>query len=125
MQRTMLKSKIHRATVTGTDIHYQGSITLDEGLMEKADILPGEQVHILNLNNGERIITYTIVAPRGSGIALLNGPAARMAVPGDEVIILTYCSVDEAEARTHKPTIVLVDEKNRPTTKKKKARFGG
>ena len=117
MQRIMLKSKIHRATVTGTDINYQGSITLDEALLEKADILPGEQVHVLNLNNGERIITYTIVAPRGSGIALLNGPAARCAIPGDEVVILTYCSVDEKEARAHQPTIVLVDKKNRPLKK--------
>ena len=117
MQRIMLKSKIHRATVTGTDINYQGSITLDEALLEKADILPGEQVHVLNLNNGERIITYTIVAPRGSGIALLNGPAARCAIPGDEVVILTYCSVDEQEVRAHQPTIVLVDKKNRPLKK--------
>jgi aspartate 1-decarboxylase len=122
MQRIMLKSKIHRATVTGTDINYQGSITLDEALLEKADILPGEQVHVLNLNNGERIITYTIVAPRGSGIALLNGPAARMAVPGDEVVILTYCSVDESEVRAHKPTIVLVDKKNRPLKAKPSSR---
>ncbi len=113
MQRTMLKSKIHRATVTGTDINYQGSITLDQNLLEASDIVPGEQVHVLNLNNGERIVTYTIVAPRGSGTVLLNGPAARTAVPGDQVIIITYCSMDEKEIASHKPNIVLVDEKNR------------
>ncbi|MFH0881067.1 MAG: aspartate 1-decarboxylase [Lentisphaerota bacterium] len=119
MQRYILKSKIHRATVTGTDIDYQGSITVDQNLLEKSDILPGEQVHVLNLNNGSRLVTYAITAPRGSGIVLLNGPAARMAIPGDKVIILTYCALDSDEARSFKPTIVLVDEKNKPKKAKK------
>ncbi len=117
MQRQMLKSKIHRATVTGLDINYQGSITLDTTLLEKADILPGEQVHVLNLNNGERFLTYTIPAPRGSGTVMLNGPAARLAIAGDKVIILTYCAVSDAEARKLKPRIVLVDDRNRPLKK--------
>jgi aspartate 1-decarboxylase len=110
----MLKSKIHRATLTGTDMHYEGSITVDQNLLDAADILPGEQVHVLNLNNGARLVTYAIVAPRGSGTMLLNGPAARLGMPGDTVTILTYCEVDEAQARSLKPRIILVDEKNRP-----------
>lgn len=114
MRRFMLKSKIHRATLTGTDLHYEGSITIDEDLLEAADILPGEQVQVLNLNNGARLITYAIVAPRGSGTVLLNGPAARMGMPGDIVSILTYCDVTDEEARVLKPTVVLVNEKNRP-----------
>ncbi|MGQ9648922.1 MAG: aspartate 1-decarboxylase [Phycisphaerae bacterium] len=114
MRRLMLKSKIHRATLTGTDLNYEGSITIDQDLLEAADILPGEQVHVLNLHNGARLITYAIVAPRGSGTMLLNGPAARMGMPGDIVTILTYCDVSEEEARTFKPRVVLVDEQNRP-----------
>ena len=87
----MLKSKIHRATLTGTKLDYEGSITFDENLLEKADILLGEQVHVLNINNGERFITYTIAAPRGSGTVFLNGPAARRGEVGDKIIILSYC----------------------------------
>ncbi|MDM8007915.1 MAG: aspartate 1-decarboxylase [Phycisphaerae bacterium] len=114
MRRFMLKSKIHRATLTGTDLHYEGSIAIDQDLLEAADILPGEQVQVLNLHNGARLITYAIVAPRGSGTVLLNGPAARMGMPGDVVSILTYCDVTDEEARAFKPTVVLVNEKNRP-----------
>jgi len=114
MRRFMLKSKIHRATLTGTDLHYEGSITIDEDLLEAADILPGEQVQVLNLHNGARLITYAIVAPRGSGTVLLNGPAARMGMPGDIVSILTYCYVTDEEARALKATVVLVNDKNRP-----------
>jgi aspartate 1-decarboxylase len=114
MRRFMLKSKIHRATLTGTDLHYEGSITVDQDLLEAADILPGEQVHVLNLHNGARLVTYAIVAPRGSGTVLLNGPAARMGMPGDMVTILTYSDFTDEEARAFKPTVVLVDEKNRP-----------
>lgn len=109
----MLRSKIHRATLTGTELDYEGSITVDEELLEEADILPGEQVHVLNFENGARMITYTISAPRGSGTVLLNGPAARLAKPGDQIIILSYCQVSEEEAQTHKPKIIFVDEKNR------------
>lgn len=113
MQRFMLKSKIHRATLTGTDLDYEGSITIDRDLLDAAEILPGEQVHVLNLNNAQRLITYAIEAPRGSGTVLLNGPAARLAVPGDIVIVITYCAVADEEARSLKPNVVLVDEKNR------------
>jgi len=114
MHRFMLKSKIHRGTRTGTDLHYEGSITVDQDLLDAADILPGEQVHVLNLNNGARLVTYAITAPRGSGTLLLNGPAARMGVPGDTITILTYCDVGEEEARNLKPRVVLVDDRNRP-----------
>lgn len=113
MLRTLLKSKIHRATLTGTDLDYEGSIAIDRDLLEAADILPGEQVQVLNVNNGERLITYAIEAPAGSGTMLLNGPAARLAVPGDVVIVITYCAVDEAETRSFKPRIIKVDAKNR------------
>lgn len=109
----MLKSKIHRATLTGTELDYEGSITVDRDLLDAADILPGEQVHVLNLNNAQRLITYTIEAPRGSGTVLLNGPAARLGATGDLVIIITYCTVDNNEATTIRPKVVLVDQHNR------------
>ena len=113
MQRFMLRSKIHRAKLTGTDLDYEGSIAIDRQLMDAADMLPGEQVHVLNLYNGERLITYVIEAPAGSGTMLLNGPAARLGVPGDIVVIIAYCEVTDEEARTLKPIVVKVDEKNR------------
>ena len=111
----MLRSKIHRATVTGTQLHYEGSIALDRNLIEAADLLPGEMVQVLNLNTGSRLETYVIEAPTGSGAVVLNGPAARTAQPGDLVIILAYCAVNEEEARRLKPRIVSVDAQNRPT----------
>ena len=117
MQRIMLKSKIHRSTLTSTELDYEGSITLDEELLERAGILPGEQVHVLNLNTGSRLVTYAITAPRGSGTVLLNGPAARLGTKGDRVIILAYCVVDDADAARHRPTILLVDRQNRPRRK--------
>ena len=110
----MLKSKIHRATVTGTELQYEGSLTVDPILLEKADILPGEQIHILNLSNGARFITYTIEGTRGSGTILLNGPAARLGAVGDKVIVLTYTHLSEQEAVLHKPNVVHVDENNKP-----------
>lgn len=113
MQRIMLKSKIHRATLTGTDLDYEGSITIDPILLEAADILPNEQVHVLNLNSGSRIITYAIEGQRGSGTMLLNGPAARAGMIGDLVVILTYAHFDEKELVPHKPTIIKVDKHNR------------
>ncbi len=113
MQRFMLKSKIHRATVTGTELNYEGSIAIDRDLLEAADMLPGEQVQVLNLNNGERLITYIIEAAPGSGTMLLNGPAARLAVPSDPIIVLSYCSVTDEEARALKPIVVHVDDQNR------------
>jgi len=113
VQRFMLKSKIHRATLTGTELDYEGSIAIDRTLLEAADMLPGEQVQVLNLNSGARLITYIIEAPAGSGTMLLNGPAARLAVPGDLVIVLSYCGLDEHELAAHRPLVVKVDEKNR------------
>jgi aspartate 1-decarboxylase len=115
---TMLKSKIHRATLTGTQLNYEGSVTVDQALLDEAGILPGEQVHVLNVNNGARLITYAISAPRGSGTVLLNGSAARFGMVGDQVIILAYCQVAGEEARKRKPVVVLIDGKNR--TRKKK-----
>jgi aspartate 1-decarboxylase len=109
----MLRSKIHRATLTGTDLDYEGSIAIDRKLMDAADMLPGEQVHVLNLYNGERLITYVIEAPAGSGMMLLNGPAARLGAPGDIVVVLAYCAATEEEARKLKPIVVQVDTKNR------------
>ena len=114
MQRFMLKSKIHRATLTGTELDYEGSITVDQNLLEKADMLPGEQVHVLNINNGKRLVTYTISAPRGSGTVLLNGPAARLGIVGDKVIIISYCQISSDKAKNMKAKIVLLDDKNRP-----------
>lgn len=114
MQRVMLKSKIHRARLTGVELDYEGSISVDEALLELADILPGEQVHVLNVNNGARLVTYAIAAPRGSGIVLLNGPAARMGMTGDLVVILTYALLVADAARQHHAIVVHVDADNRP-----------
>ncbi|MCD4727679.1 MAG: aspartate 1-decarboxylase [Pirellulales bacterium] len=114
MQRFMLRSKIHRATLTGTELDYEGSVAIDRDLIDAADLLPGEQVHVLNLSNAQRIATYVIEAPAGSGTVMLNGPAARLGIAGDKVIILAYCAVDEEEARRLRPIVVHVDEQNRP-----------
>jgi aspartate 1-decarboxylase len=113
VQRFMLRSKIHRATLTGTELDYEGSIAIDSDLIRAADLLPGEQVHVLNLSNAERLITYVIPAPAGSGTMLLNGPAARLGARGDKVIILAYGAASEEEARQLKPIVVHVDENNR------------
>lgn len=110
--RTMLKSKIHRATVTDANIDYEGSITIDTRLMEAADILPYEQVHVLNINNGARFTTYAIEGEAGSGEICLNGAAARLAVKGDLVIILTYTQVKEEDVRHFQPKVVHVDKNN-------------
>jgi aspartate 1-decarboxylase len=111
--RTMLKSKIHRATVTQADLHYVGSITVDEDLMDAADLLPGEQVAIVDIDNGARLETYVITGERGSGVIGMNGAAARLVHPGDLVIILSYMTVTDQEARTLRPRIVHVDLDNR------------
>lgn len=111
--RLMLKSKIHRATVTGADVDYEGSITLDPVLMEAADILPYEQVHVLDVNNGSRLITYAIEGTRGAGEVILNGAAARLVQPGDIVIVITYEELAEDEARSYLPSLVYVDAGNR------------
>ena len=112
MQRQMLKSKIHRATVTGADVNYIGSITLDPHLMELADLLEHEQVHVLDLDNGARFETYVIAGATGD--VVLNGAAARLVHPGDRVIVISYASYDEAELADYAPTVVHVDERNRP-----------
>lgn len=109
----MLKSKIHRATLTATDLDYEGSIAIDRTLLEAADMLPGEQVQVLNLSNGARLTTYTIEAEANSGTMMLNGPAARLALPGDLIIVLSYCGLSDEELASHKPKVVKVDEKNR------------
>jgi aspartate 1-decarboxylase len=114
MQRFMLRSKIHRATLTGTELNYEGSIAIDHDLIEAAGFLPGEQVHVLNLSNAERLITYVIEAPAGSGTMMLNGPAARLGAVGDEVIVISYCAVSDEEARALKPRVIRVDKQNRP-----------
>jgi aspartate 1-decarboxylase len=113
MRLMAFKSKIHRATVTEADLNYEGSITLDADLMDAAEILPHEQVQILNVNNGERFDTYAIRGARGSGVVCLNGPAARLAHVGDTVIILTYAVMEREELLRHVPTIVYVDGQNR------------
>ena len=113
----MLKSKIHGAVITDKQLQYAGSITLDENLLRAANMLPGEQVQVLNLNNGMRFVTYTIVAPPGSGTVMLNGPAARLGEVGDTVLVLSYGIYDDAEARQLDPVIVRIGEGNRPMTK--------
>ena len=110
--RTMLKSKIHRARVTALNIDYEGSITIDQKLMEEADILPYEQTEVLNLNNGARFITYAITGKRQSGQICLNGAAARLAKKGDIIIILSYCQIEDSETVSFLPKLVYVDNKN-------------
>jgi len=114
VKRYMLKSKLHRVRLTGTELEYEGSIAIDRALLDAADMLPGEQVHVLNLSNGSRIVTYVIEAPAGSGTVLLNGPAARTGHVGDLVVVISYCELTDAEAREHCPLVVLADGENRP-----------
>ena len=109
----MLKSKIHRATVTQADLHYVGSVTIDEDLMDAADLLPGEQVAIVDVTNGARLETSVIAGPRGSGVIGINGAAARLVHEGDLVILISYCTVTDAEAREMRPKVVFVDAANR------------
>lgn len=113
MLRTMMKSKIHRATVTQADLHYVGSVTIDQDLLDASDILPGELVHIVDIDNGARLETYTIPGPRGSGIIGINGAAARLVHPGDLVILIAYAQITDAEARQFKSQVVFVDGDNR------------
>ena len=115
MLRTMLTSKIHRATITQADLHYVGSVTVDGDLMDAADLLPGERVAIVDVTNGARLETYVIAGPRGSGILGINGAAARLVHPGDLVILIAYGQLDDAEARTRRPRVVFVDQDNRIT----------
>ena len=112
MLRTMMKSKIHRATVTQADLHYVGSVTIDEDLLDAADLLPGEQVAIVDITNGARLETYVIPGERGSGVIGINGAAAHLVHPDDLVIIMSYAMFDDAEARSLTPTVVHVDGQN-------------
>lgn len=113
---TVFKSKIHRATVTEANLHYMGSITIDETLLKAADILPGEKVQVVNNNNGNRLETYVIAGKPDSGIICLNGAAARLVQPGDTVIIITYAMMSRSEALNYQPQVVMVDETNRITS---------
>src|SRR6266581_5956458 len=113
MFRTMLKSKIHRATVTQADVHYVGSVTIDHDLMRAADLLPGEQVAIVDVTNGARLETYVIPGLRGSGVIGINGAAAHLVHPGDLVILISYAAMDDAEARSYQPRIVFVESASR------------
>ena len=114
MTITMFKGKLHRLTVTEADLYYEGSITLDAELLEAAKILPYEKVQVVNVNNGARLETYTIPAERGSRTVCLNGPAARLNAPGDEIIVISYAEMTPEEARSHRPRAVLVDKNNDP-----------
>jgi len=111
--REMMKSKIHRATVTEANLHYVGSITIDQDLMDAVDLLPNEKVQVVNNNNGARLETYVIPGPRGSGVICLNGAAARLVQPGDTVIIIAYAWMNEEEARSHVPKVAIIGENNR------------
>ncbi|HET7025213.1 MAG TPA: aspartate 1-decarboxylase [Gemmatimonadales bacterium] len=113
MQRHLMKSKIHRATITAADLHYEGSLTVDQDLLDAADLAEFEDVQIVNINNGQRFNTYVIPGPRGSGAIQLNGAAARLGLPGDLVIIIAYGVFDEAEVERFEPRVVFVDGQNR------------
>jgi aspartate 1-decarboxylase len=117
LSRSLFKSKIHRARVTQADLDYEGSVTIDVDLMEAADILPHEEVHVWNVTRGTRLSTYAIEGERGSGVICINGAAAHLCKPGDVVIIATFASYAEADARTHRPRVVLVDDQNRARAK--------
>ncbi|MCU6708320.1 aspartate 1-decarboxylase [Paenibacillus sp. J5C_2022] len=114
MFRTMMKSKLHRATVTEANLNYVGSITIDEDLMDAADLLENEKVQIVNNNNGARFETYVITGERGSGVICLNGAAARLVQPGDQVIIISYAAMSDEQARSYKPVVTILDENNKP-----------
>jgi aspartate 1-decarboxylase len=116
MHRTMMKSKIHRATVTEANLDYVGSVTIDRDLMDAADLLVNEKVQVVDNDNGARLETYVIEGERGSGVVCLNGAAARLVHPGDTVIIISYADLEDAEARTWEPTVVFVDRDNRPVS---------
>ncbi len=113
MLRTMMTSKIHRATVTQADLHYVGSVTVDQDLLDAANLLPGEMVHIVDIDNGARLVTYTIAGERGSGVIGINGAAARLVHEGDLVILIAYGQMEDAEARELEPSVVFVDADNK------------
>ena len=112
MQRHMMKSKIHRATITSADLHYEGSLTVDQELLDAADLLSYEEIQVVNVNNGARFTTYVISGERGSGVVQLNGAAARLGMPGDLVILIAYATIEDAEAERFVPRVVFVDGRN-------------
>jgi aspartate 1-decarboxylase len=122
MMRWMCKSKIHRVTVTEAQLDYEGSIAVDEGLMQAADILPYEMVQVLNINNGQRFETYAIPAKRGSGVICLNGAAARLGVVGDKVILISTCVIPDSDVHSFIPKVIFVNEKNQMVQPKQKVR---
>jgi aspartate 1-decarboxylase len=113
MRRVMMKSKIHRLTVTESNLDYEGSVTIDEDLLEAADILPNEQVHVWNVTNGNRLITYALVGKPGSGTVCVNGAGAHIIKPGDLIIVATFASMKDKDAHRYKPLVIFVDEYNR------------
>jgi aspartate 1-decarboxylase len=113
MQRHMMKSKIHRATITSADLHYEGSLTVDQDLLDAADLLNYEEIQVVNVNNGARFTTYVISGERGSGVVQFNGAAARLGLPGDLVILIAYATIEDAETERFTPRVVFVDEQNR------------
>lgn len=113
MRRHLMKSKIHRATITSADLHYEGSLTLDTELMAAADLVEFEEIQVVNVNNGARFSTYVIPGPAHSGVIQLNGAAARLGMPGDTVILIAYGEYDEDEVKSHRPAVVFVDGQNR------------
>jgi aspartate 1-decarboxylase len=113
MQRWMMKSKIHRATVTAADLHYEGSLTVDADLLDAANILPYEQIHVWDVTNGKRLVTYALRGERGSGEVQVNGAGAHLVHPGDIIIVASYAAFDESELAGFEPVVVLVDAKNR------------
>jgi aspartate 1-decarboxylase len=114
MRRMMLKSKIHRATVTGADLDYEGSLTIDADLLDAADILPNEQIHVWDVTNGARLVTYALPGERGSGVVQVNGAGAHLVKPGDVVIIATFTELRTKDAKKHEPVVVQAGERNRP-----------
>jgi aspartate 1-decarboxylase len=117
MRRTVLKSKIHRATVTDTNLDYEGSLTIDSDLLDEADILPNEQIHVWDVTNGNRIVTYALAGPRGSGVVQVNGGGAHSIRKGDLIIIATFTTLRDKPARRYEPVVVFVDEKNHPRSR--------
>ena len=113
MLRTMLRAKLHRATVTAAVLEYEGSLTVDLDLLDAVGLLASEQIHVANITNGERFVTYLFEGERGSGVICVNGAAARLARPGDQLIIMAYGLMDDAEAETHRPKVAILDESNR------------
>ena len=109
----IFKAKIHQATITQADLHYEGSLTVDMDLLEASGILPNEKVQVVNINNGNRFETYTIIGERGSGVIGLNGAAARLGLPGDKIILISYAQMTPEEAQKFKPTVIVVDDKNK------------